>query len=119
LHEFARGRTDLSTRLTIYPVAGSPLEAQVSSSSENITPEFDAKISVEQPLLLDEEVNKTNLMTITLESMFSPPESWLSAAAASKDYAYSAVLPVPVTDEVNIFSLFNSGIILSLSNFIE
>lgn len=100
LVEFVRGRTELSSRLPVHPVAGSSLEAQLNTDS-SLQLEIEARISVEQPLLLDEEVNRTNLITISFESMYSLPDSWVSAVN-NKEYAYSAALPLPVNDDVSI-----------------
>lgn len=110
LVEFVRGRTDLLTRLTVHPTPGSTLEAQMPAiaaaaaqsgdPSASMSLEIEAKISVDQPLLLDDEIAKTNLMTISLESMYALPDSWTSTTA-SKDFAYSIALPVPVNEDVS------------------
>lgn len=103
LVEFVRGRTDMSVRLPVFPTSGSSLEALMPpGGNDSLQLEIEAKISVDQPLLLDEEIAKTNLMTINLESMYALPDSWTSATA-SKDYAYSVAVPVPVNDDVEIF----------------
>lgn len=39
-----------------------------------------------------------NLMTITAETMFAPPETWTMAGA---QFAYAAALPVPVAADVS------------------
>ena len=38
-----------------------------------------------------------NLMTVTVETMYSPPESWTMAGT---QYAYATALPVPVSADV-------------------
>lgn len=53
---------------------------------------------MDQPLLNEEELSKSNLLTINLDSMYSLPESWLGNA--NKDYAYSVALPLPLNEEV-------------------
>jgi len=48
---------------------------------------------VEQSLI---EYEKSNFVTISLDSMYSIPESWTT----NKEYAYSIAMPVPLNDEV-------------------
>lgn len=44
-----------------------------------------------------QEAGIGNLMTLTMETMYSPPESWTMAGA---QYAYATALPVPVSSDV-------------------
>lgn len=60
-------------------------------------PEVDVLLSVNEPLVDNSQTNAGNLMTITVESLFSPPESWSVTGA---QYAYAAALPVPINAEV-------------------
>jgi hypothetical protein len=55
-------------------------------------------------LLNDDELSKSNLLTVTLDSMYALPETW--AANLNKEYAYTAAIPLPVSDDVNNFALF-------------
>jgi hypothetical protein len=61
-------------------------------------PEVDVMLSVNEPLVDPSQLNAGNLVTVTVESLFSPPESW---ALTGVQYAYAAALPIPVTAEVN------------------
>lgn len=62
-------------------------------------------LSVNEPLVDNSQQNAGKLMTVTVESLFSPPESW---TVTGTQYAYAAALPVPVTAEVQseIFIIF-------------
>lgn len=52
---------------------------------------------METPLLTDEDSNKTNLVTVTLESLFAVPEGWNNP---TQSYAYTVSLPLPFNDDV-------------------
>lgn len=64
-----------------------------------LQPELDVVVSVNEPLMDSPQVSTGNLMTITMESLYSPPESWTLAGA---QYCYAAALPIPVTADVSI-----------------
>ena len=54
-------------------------------------------LSVNEPLLDVSQLNAGNLMTVTMETMYSPPETWTVTGA---QYAYASALPIPVNGEV-------------------
>lgn len=111
LLDLLKGHTDISLKLHIYPTPGSSIENL--SASDVPGPLLEAKIALDQPLLADEDISKTNLMIINLESMYALPDTW--TANANKEYAYSAALPLPVNDEVNIeikINLNDKGILI-------
>ena len=56
-------------------------------------------MAVNEPLLDEAQLNEGNLMTVTLASMYSPPETW---ALTGTQYMYGAAMPVPVTGEVSV-----------------
>jgi hypothetical protein len=60
-------------------------------------PELEIVVTLDQQLLSEEELAKSNIVTVTLESLYSPPEPWLTA---TQPYAYTVSLPLPVTEEV-------------------
>ena len=91
---FLKGETEVSLKLPVYPVPGSTLELQ---SSDAPLPELEVKLSLEQPILSDDEQGKSNLLTITLDGMYALPESWNNN---TKEYAYTVSLPVPLNEEV-------------------
>lgn len=74
-------------------VPGSPLE---TSPPENPKAEIDVSISVNDPLLDEYQLTNGNLMTVTMESMFSLPETWQMQGL---QYVFSAALPVPSNSE--------------------
>ena len=55
-------------------------------------------MTVEQRLLSEEDLNKSNLVTVCLESLYSAPEGMQSPA---QSYAYTVSLPLPINDDVN------------------
>ena len=63
-----------------------------------LQPELDVSLSLEQPLLSEAQLTESNLMALTVESIFSPPDSWTLAGA---QYMYTACTPMPVTSEVS------------------
>lgn len=60
-------------------------------------PEIDVLLSVNEPLVDEGQINNSNLVTITMESLFSPPEPW---TVTGTQYAYAAALPLPINAEV-------------------
>ena len=61
-----------------------------------LQPEVDVCLSVNEPLFSESMLNDTNLMSVTLESLFSPPEGW----PLSSQHVYTGVIPVPISHEV-------------------
>ena len=68
-----------------------------------LQPEVDVCLSVEQPLLTETQIKECNLMALTVESLYSPPDAWTLAGA---QYVYTSTLPMPVTSEVSL-DLYN------------
>ena len=60
-------------------------------------PELEVTVSIDQPLLNEEEFSKCNLLTVTMEAMYALPESWVNT---TKEYAYTVSLPIPLNDDV-------------------
>lgn len=89
--------------LTINPSPGSPLE---SIPPENPKPTIDVCICVSETLMDVQEAGIGNLMTLTMETMYSPPESWTMAGA---QYAYATALPVPVSSDKEAPIVLASG----------
>jgi len=93
LVSFVRGATELFQTLVVNPVVGSPLEG---APPEAPKPEIDLRVMVNEPLLDEAQLNDGNLMTVTVGSMFSPPETW---AMTGVQYMYGSAMPVPVNGE--------------------
>ena len=55
-------------------------------------------ISVNEPLLDETQLTDGNLFAMTMESLYSPPETWTQAG---QQYHYVATLPIPVSGEVS------------------
>lgn len=64
----------------------------------HLQPEVDIEISVNEPLLDEHQLQEGNLVTITVESLFSPPDTW---QLSGPQYFYIASLPIPTTSEVD------------------
>lgn len=62
-----------------------------------LQPEVDVGLSVNEPLLDVSQLNAGNLLTVTMESLYAPPESW---TLTGTQYAFASALPVPVNGEV-------------------
>ncbi|KAL4238526.1 Cilia- and flagella-associated protein 70 [Mactra antiquata] len=97
-----KGETKHRYTLNINSLPGSPLETIQPDAPR---PEIDVMLSVNEPLV-DETLQSGNLMTVTVESMFSPPESW---TVTGTQYAYAAALPVPVNSEKENPIVFANG----------
>lgn len=61
-------------------------------------PEMEVVISVQESLLEGTQIDQGNLMTLTIESLYSPPESWTMTGS---QYAYAAALPIPMSADVS------------------
>ncbi|CAF0849700.1 unnamed protein product [Brachionus calyciflorus] len=105
LLDLIRGKTELSLKLPVYATPGSTLESQPADLS---MPELEIKVMLEQPLLTEEELAKSNLLTITLDSMYAVPEPWLNN---NREYAYTSSLPLPVNDEKDNAIVFVNGLL--------
>ena len=55
-------------------------------------------MTVDQQLLSEEDFSKSNIVAITVESLYSPPEPWNNA---TQPYAYTVAMPLPISDEVS------------------
>lgn len=63
-----------------------------------LQPEMEVVISVQESLLEGTQIDQGNLMTLTIESLYSPPESWTMTGS---QYAYAAALPIPMSADVS------------------
>lgn len=83
------------------------LKIKLNSSTKHIymerwnsflQPEMEVVISVQESLLEGTQIDQGNLMTLTIESLYSPPESWTMTGS---QYAYAAALPIPMSADVS------------------
>ncbi|XP_076442365.1 cilia- and flagella-associated protein 70-like isoform X3 [Babylonia areolata] len=88
-----KGETSCKYTLVINSLPGSPLD---SIPPENPRPEMEVTVGVNEALLDPQQLQDGNLMTVTVESLFSPPDSW---QLTGTQFFYSAALPVPCSTE--------------------
>ncbi|XP_067942099.1 cilia- and flagella-associated protein 70-like [Watersipora subatra] len=91
--------------LTIHSVAGSPIE---NLASEIPKPELDLQLSVTEPLISSASAQETNLLDVTIESLYSPPEAF---QLSNQQFAYVASLPLPINAERESTLVFGGGVI--------
>nr|XP_034323986.1 cilia- and flagella-associated protein 70 isoform X28 [Crassostrea gigas] len=98
-----KGATKHHYNLVINPLPGSPLE---TIPPEGPKPEMEVVISVQESLLEGTQIDQGNLMTLTIESLYSPPESWTMTGS---QYAYAAALPIPMSADKETPVVFANG----------
>ncbi|RUS91269.1 hypothetical protein EGW08_000981 [Elysia chlorotica] len=103
LISLVRGKTELKDTLIINPFSGSALE---NLAPETPKAELDVKVTVNEPLLDENLLNDGNLMTISIGSLYSPPDAWSVAGA---QYMYSSAMPVPISNEREVPVVFING----------
>lgn len=93
-----RGATRFNCTLPVHPIPGSPLESLPPDAPK---PELDILLTVDQPLIGEALQQETNLVGITVESLFSPPDSFNPSgpqggyvAATAMPYAPDRDLPI-------------------------
>ncbi|XP_035827894.1 cilia- and flagella-associated protein 70 isoform X2 [Aplysia californica] len=105
LISFVRGATELEQSLIINPVAGSPLE---TAPPEAPKAELDIKVTVNEPLLDEAQLNDGNLMTVSVGSLYSPPDTW---TLTGTQYMYGTALPVPISADKEVPVVFINGVL--------
>ncbi|XP_041353572.1 cilia- and flagella-associated protein 70-like isoform X3 [Gigantopelta aegis] len=98
-----KGETTQKYTLVINSLPGSPLEQIPPDFSR---PEVDVTISVNDALLDESQLNDGNLFAITMESLYSPPDSWTQTG---QQYHFVATLPIPVSGEKEFTLVYPSG----------
>lgn len=58
-------------------------------------PTLEVTVSAPEPLLSDTQLSESNLFTVTVETAYSVPEVWNTAAVPQ--HSYVAALQVPLT----------------------
>nr|XP_022331661.1 cilia- and flagella-associated protein 70-like isoform X21 [Crassostrea virginica] len=98
-----KGATRHHYNLVINPLPGSPLE---TIPPESPKPEMEVVISVQESLLEGTQIDQGNLMTLTVETLYSPPESWTMTGT---QYAYASALPIPTSADKESPVVFANG----------
>ncbi|XP_066280246.1 cilia- and flagella-associated protein 70-like isoform X5 [Branchiostoma lanceolatum] len=101
-----RGEIRHKATLALHPVVGSPLE---NLPSDLPKPELDILVTVQSPLLYEENLADTNLLRVTVESAFSLPDPWTPTPAPQ--FNYTVTLPLPVTAEKEVPVVFANGLL--------
>jgi hypothetical protein len=104
LFDFLKGEVSSELKLQIHPTPGSSLE---SLPAEQTLPELEIEISTEQPLINEDDSAKCNFFTVGVDSMYALPESWTTNV---KEYAYTAAMPLPQTEEKDSTLVIVNGI---------
>jgi len=87
--------------LVINAIAGSPIE---NLPADLPRPDLDFQLSVNEPLISSAMAQDTNLMSCTVESLYSPPEAF---QLTGQQFVYVASLPLPLNAEVCYITLGN------------
>ncbi|XP_063286834.1 cilia- and flagella-associated protein 70 [Pelobates fuscus] len=99
-----KGECNVKVTLPIHAVPGSPLETARPESK----PSLEVAVSIPEPLLSQEQINKGNLLTVSVEGAYSVPESWNSTGP---QYNYVASLHIPAAGEKPRTLLFSNGVL--------
>ena len=92
--------------LQIHAVAGSPIE---NLPSDLPKPELDFQLTVTEPLVTTPTSQETNLLNVTIESLYSPPDTF---QLTGQQFAYVASLPLPLTAEVSVIQIHHGCIFM-------
>ncbi|CAH1791968.1 unnamed protein product, partial [Owenia fusiformis] len=103
LIHLVKGELKRKYTLQIHPLPGSPLE---SVPAENPKAELDVVAFVGEPLLTEPQLQDSNLMSVSVESMYSPPDAWMPSGP---QFIYTVALPIPITGEKENTVVFPAG----------
>ncbi|XP_071963132.1 cilia- and flagella-associated protein 70-like [Antedon mediterranea] len=105
-----KGEVKYKSTLIVHPLAGSPFENLPPDSPK---PELDVVISVNEPLLTNDQLQESNLMTVTVEAAYSVPEAWNPSGA---HFLYNVTLPMPITHDRETTVVLSNGVLKSASD---
>ncbi|KAF6719029.1 Cilia- and flagella-associated protein 70 [Oryzias melastigma] len=100
-----QGQSSFSSILSVNPVNSSSVrDSQLGFSHKQ--PSLDVCVSVADPLLSEDELSSSNFLKITLDAVYSVPESWVPVPTP---VTYAAALEVPLTAEQDQVVMFSEG----------
>ncbi|XP_033101103.1 cilia- and flagella-associated protein 70-like isoform X2 [Anneissia japonica] len=105
-----KGENKYKSTLVIHPLPGSPFENLAPDSPR---PELDVVVYVNEPLLTNEQLLESNLMTVTVEAAYSVPESWNPSGT---QFLYNVTLPMPITNDRESTVVLSNGVLKSASD---
>ncbi|XP_071787792.1 cilia- and flagella-associated protein 70-like isoform X3 [Asterias amurensis] len=105
-----RGETKYKSTLVIHSLPGSPLE---SIPADGPKAEIDVVVSVTEPLLSEDQLKESNLLTITVEAGYSVPETWNPSGT---QYMYNITLPVPLNAERESTVVISNGVLKAVND---
>ncbi|XP_053550194.1 cilia- and flagella-associated protein 70 [Bombina bombina] len=99
-----KGECNFKVILPLHPAPGSPLE----TIHPDAKPSLEVAVSVPEPLLSESQINKWNLLRMTLEAAYCVPESWNHTGP---HYNYVAGLVLPTVGQKDRPLVFNNGVL--------
>ncbi|XP_048057772.1 cilia- and flagella-associated protein 70 [Megalobrama amblycephala] len=102
-----RGQCSFSSTVLLHAVPGSP--ADVAAHEDGIKSTLDVMVSVPEPLLSDAQRSDSNVLMVTVETVYSVPEVWNPASTPPSSYVAALQMPVSATREQVL--LFSNGVL--------
>ncbi|KAG7498635.1 cilia-and flagella-associated protein 70 isoform X2 [Solea senegalensis] len=97
-----QGKRSFSSTVPLHPLTSSPIKDVIQQAT------LDVRISVPTPLLSEAELSPSNMLTVTIETAYSLPDS-LTPGTSPASAAYTAALEVPLTAEEDQVLVFCKG----------
>lgn len=102
-----RGQCSFSSTVLLHAVPGSP--ADVVIHEDGVKSTLDVTVSVPEPLLSEAQRSGSNVLMVTVETLYSVPEVWNPASTPPSSYVAALQVPVSATKEQVL--LFSNGIL--------